>query len=161
MAKAPEAEEPEGMIMTPMIDVTFQLLIFFLIINDMSRAQLEDLSLPDASKAVKVKLEDPNTLVLNILPDGTVKIKGLVYFRPKPSNPTAADVEKLAALFDARRNQEMYQLVKGKADLVSYPVLIRADRSTPFQYIQLILMVAADKGGVTNVQLGAMFSKES
>jgi biopolymer transport protein ExbD len=153
--KVIEAEEPEGMVMTPMIDVTFQLLIFFILVTDMARQQLENVTLPKATKAIKTKLEDKSTLVLNVLPDGTIKIQGKVLFKPNPMNPAEEDSKKIADLFEARRQMEMYQAVKGKDDLVNYPVLIRADRSTPFQYIQLILMIAVHHGGVTQVQLGA------
>jgi len=49
--KSVQAEEPEGMVMTPMIDIVFQLLIFFVLVTDMARAQLENLTLPKANKA--------------------------------------------------------------------------------------------------------------
>ncbi|MBI2898926.1 MAG: biopolymer transporter ExbD [Planctomycetes bacterium] len=153
--KAAEAAEPEGFVMTPMIDIVFQLLIFFVLVTDMARAQLENVVLPRASKAIKPKLEDKGTLTLNVLPDGTIKIAGKVLFRPNPLDPANQDYRRLADLFEARRQMEQYQTVKGKDDLVNYPVYIRADRSTPFQYIQLILMVASLRGGVLNVQLGA------
>lgn len=155
MGKVVEPEEPEGFVMTPMIDVVFQLLIFFLLVTDMARAQLENLTLPKASKAIKLKLEDESTLILNVLPDGTIKIQGKILFRPNPMNPAEEDSKKLGDLFEARRQQTRYQAVAGKDDWVNYPVVIRADRSTPFQYIQLILMVASMHGGVTQIQLGA------
>lgn len=153
--KAGEAEEPEGFMMTPMIDITFQLLIFFILVTDMARAQLENIKLPRAHKAVKVKFDDKSTLVLNVLPDGTIKISGKTLFKPNPMDPASQDAKKLGDLFEARRQMEMYQSVKGNDSFVNYPVLIRADRSTPFQYIQLILMAAAMHGGVTQIQLGA------
>ncbi len=153
--KSVQAEEPEGMVMTPMIDIVFQLLIFFVLVTDMARAQLENLTLPKANKAIKAKLDDKTTLVLNVLPDGTIKISGKILFRPDPLNPSDQDTRKIEDLFNARREMPIYQVVQGKNDFVSYPVLIRADRSTPLQYIQLILMIAAAHGGVTQIQLGA------
>jgi len=153
--KAPESAEPEGMVMTPMIDVTFQLLIFFLLVTDMSRQQLEDVNLPSATKGVKTKLEDPNTLTLNILPDGTIKMSGKVVFKSDPLNPSKQDAQRLADLFESRKQQERFQKVKGSIDEVNYPLLIRADRSAPAQYLQLILMVASQRGAVTDIRLGA------
>lgn len=152
---APEVEEPEGMVMTPMIDVTFQMLIFFLLVTDMARQQLEDVKLPWATKGVKAKVEDPNTLVLNILPDGTIKLSGKILFRSDPLNPSKQDVQRLADLFESRKQQEKYQKVKGSIEEVNYPLLIRADRSTPSQYLQLVLMVASLRGAVTDFRLGA------
>lgn len=152
--KVKEIEEPESFVMTPMIDIVFQLIIFFLLVNDMSRAQLEELTLPKASKAIKEKLEDNQTLVLNILPDGTIKLSGKVFYRPKPQDPEEAKTKKLEDLFEARRYQKRFQ-EGGDPNWVKYPVLIRADRQTPFQYIQLLLQIATKHGGVTKVQLGA------
>jgi biopolymer transport protein ExbD len=152
--KVKEIEEPESFVMTPMIDIVFQLIIFFLLVNDMSRAQLEELTLPKASKAIKEKLEDPLTLVLNILPDGAIKYNQKTIFKPNHQNPEEAKTKRLEDLFEARRLQKRYQ-EGGDENWVKYPVLIRADRQTPFQYIQLLLQIATKHGGVTKVQLGA------
>jgi biopolymer transport protein ExbD len=54
MARVPkEPAAAEGFSLTPMIDVTFQLLIFFMLVSDMSQSQIELLTLPIASKAIK------------------------------------------------------------------------------------------------------------
>jgi biopolymer transport protein ExbD len=137
--------------MTPMIDVTFQLIIFFMIVTDMSKAQIEPVVLPSANKAIKEKFEDTSMLVLNVLKDGAVKINGKTYWSPK----MADDNKKIEDLFESRRQNKLYQEVAGKSDWVKYPILIRADRSTPFEHVQKILMIATHHGGVTRVQLGA------
>jgi biopolymer transport protein ExbD len=146
----PEAKGPK-LDMTPMIDVVFQLIIFFMLVMDMSKAQLEQLTLPTAKKAIKEKFTDTTMLVLNVLKDGSIKINGKTYWTPKMGD----DSKKLEDEFEARRQNKMYQEVAGKADWVKYPVLIRADRSTPFEHLQKILMIATHHGGVTKVQLGA------
>jgi biopolymer transport protein ExbD len=133
--------------MTPMIDVVFQLLIFFMLIMDMSKAQLEVMTLPSAKKAIKEKFVDTTMLVINVLKDGTIKINGKTFWKPVNGD----DMKKLEDEFEGRRQNKLYQEVAGK----TYPVLIRCDRSMPFEHLQRILMIATHHGGVTRVQLGA------
>jgi biopolymer transport protein ExbD len=153
MAKRQVPQEVGGVKidMTPMIDVVFQLIIFFMLIMDMSKAQLELLTLPSARKAIKEKFADESMLVINVLKDGAIKINGKLFWKPSMGD----DMKKLEDEFEARRQNKKYQEVAGKTDWVKYPVLIRCDRSTPFEHLQKILMVATHHGGVTRVQLGA------
>ncbi len=150
--RLPPDQQPEGFNMTPMIDVTFQLIIFFMLVTDMSKAQIENLYLPTANKAIKEKYEDTSMLVLNVMPDGVIKINGKSFYTPKKDGD---DNKRLEDVFESRRQNKAYQEVPGKADWVKYPLLIRADRSTSFEHIQKILMIATHHGGVTRVQLGA------
>jgi biopolymer transport protein ExbD len=157
MAKVPkEADAAEGFSLTPMIDVTFQLLIFFMLVSDMSQSQIELLTLPIASKAIKEKFADETMLVLNVLPDGKIKVQGKLMFNPDKEE----DPKKLEDLFESRRQQRKYQEIPGKDDLVRYPVMLRCDRSTEFQHLQRILMIATKHGGVTKIQLGAKVEGE-
>jgi biopolymer transport protein ExbD len=147
----PPEVDHDGFDMTPMIDCTFQLIIFFMITTDMSKAQIEPLTLPIASKAVKDKQPDTQTLVVNIMKDGTIKIDGKVYWTPKNGD----EMKKVEDLFESRRARKEYQEVAGKADWVKYPMLVRCDRSTAFEHLQKIMMIATHHGGVTRMQLGA------
>lgn len=104
--------------------------------------------------------EENDPLVVNVLADGTIKIDGRVFFKPNPLKPSEQDTKKFAELFEVRRQLEKYQAVKGNANFANYPVLVRADRSTPFQYIQLVLMAAATHGGVTKIQFGKLRDDE-
>jgi biopolymer transport protein ExbD len=129
----PEDVEPTGFNMTPMIDCTFQLIIFFMLVTDMSRVQTEDLTLPSASKA---RLTEEAALVVNVMPDGKIRIAGRTF-------PDAS----LEGLFESRR--------AGAERGMGMPVLIRADRSTPFEHVQKVLMIASHHGAVTRIQFGA------
>jgi len=149
--KLPAEVDNDSLDMTPMIDIVFQLIIFFMLVTDMAKAQLEPLHLPVAKKAMKEKMEDPTILVLNIMKDGAIKTNGKVVWSPKMGD----EAKTLENLFENRRNDRRYQEVAGKADWVKYPLLVRADRSTAFEHVQKVLMVAAHHGGVTRVQLGA------
>ena len=141
----------DGFDMTPMIDIVFQLIIFFMLVNDMASAQREPVALPTASQAVKERVEDPSVLVLNVMKDGTIRAGG----RPLWTPALGDDCRKLEELFEARRQSRAYQETPGRTEWVKYPVLVRADRSAPFEHLQKILMIAARHGGVTRVQLGA------
>ena len=147
-----EEMQPEGCDMTPMIDMVFQLIIFFILVTDMSKAQIERLTLPIANKAIKEKQEDSTILVLNVMGDGVIKINGKTFSNPKKGDD---DGKRLEDLFETRRQNKQYQEVAGRSEWVKYPLLIRADRSTSFEHIQKILMIATHHGGVTRVQLGA------
>ncbi len=149
--KLPPELEQEGFNLTPMIDIVFQLIIFFMLVTDMARVQLEPVVLPYASKAMKDSYVDVSLLVLNVLKDGTVKIQGKVFWSPKDKD----DNKRLEDVFVGRRQNKLYQEVAGKEEWVKYPLLVRADRSTPFEHLQKILMIATLHGGVTRVQLGA------
>ena len=63
-AKADDME----MDMTPMIDVVFLLIIFFMIVSQFSNLQVEELTLPySAFPDEEKEEEDPNILVLNVM----------------------------------------------------------------------------------------------
>ena len=115
--------------MAPLIDITFQLIVFFMLVSDMSARQSEDLHLPNASMARVTA--GPETVV-NVLADGRVKIGGR----------THSD-GALEALFESQKGKDL-------------PVLIRADRSAPFESIQKIMMIASDRGNVERLRFAAI-----
>ncbi len=131
--RAPPPEvESDGFDMTPMIDIVFQLIIFFMLVTDMANVQTEKMTLPTA------KGIDPKEagLVVNVMPDGTIRIDG----------KTVRD-ETLESIFEGRR-------VKAERGS-GYPVILRADRSTPFEHVQKVMMVATTHGAVTRIQFCA------
>lgn len=119
--------------MTPMIDVTFQLIIFFMLVMDMSSAQHEKLRQPSAANLATDP--DPAEVVVNVGPDGRLRVSG----------KTFGDAA-LEDLFETQRRTR-------RAD---FPVLIRADRSAAFEHVQRIMAMAQAHGGVTRVRFGAV-----
>ena len=128
----PDELEPESFTMTPMIDIVFQLIIFFMLVTEMSDRQIEDLTIPAASMAVRVKERE---LVLNIMKDGRVRIQGRTF------SDTA-----LEDLFEVRKLNPRH---------ANMPLLIRADRSVPFEKVQKVMMIASTHGQVTRLNFGA------
>jgi biopolymer transport protein ExbD len=59
-----------GFNMTPMIDIVFNLIIFFMLVSQFYRLEVEEVKLPPASKADpnKEKLQQYTQLVVNIVP---------------------------------------------------------------------------------------------
>ncbi len=136
MAKERKQLEEAKVDMTPMIDIVFNLVIFFLIVTDLSKKDIEQLTLPDSEVAKEDTADEESTrLILNIVrekADGkteyVVKFKGQKY--------THKELRvKLRAMAD---NYD-----RDKDDLSEYYVLIRADRDTPWKQVQLIMQDCA------------------
>ena len=156
-----EPEEPGGMNMTPMIDVTFQLIIFFILVTDFSQAQIEKLTLPQAKSVIKTNFADATLMVVNILKDGTMKINGKMIYDAR--NMRAPEQERMAftkleEMFNTRRMNPKY-IEPGPGQFAKYFMYVRADRSTDFEHVQRLLMMATRYGGVTKVMFGAMEEK--
>jgi biopolymer transport protein ExbD len=139
--------------MTPMIDVVFQLIIFFILITDMSQSDLEELRLPVAKNAVQDK-PDPKVVrpVLNILPDGEMISKRKKLYDPEKDDMT--DIERYLSSQALLMPHKYDEAVKAK--LPDNPLLIRADRNTEFKYIQKVMEVCGKKGiQIWKLQLAA------
>lgn len=139
MAKAKEPDDPNdgiGFNMTPMIDVVFQLIIFLMLANDLSRKEIEDLTLPDAFHATEDKGEkEKQRVIVNLLRNEggqppTLKVKGqemdLTTFQ-----------QFLFPIADRFREEE-----QPRASEVY--VLIRADRKSRWQDVQWVMQACAD-----------------
>ena len=152
-----DPETDMEMNMTPMIDVVFLLIIFFMVITDMTQQDLEDLTLPVAVKADPDKPK-PGEMrpVVNINIDGTVKVK-----REKIFDPEASDqFKKLKAyLADsaAKMEKEHFNKEAGTGPLIpANALLVRADQNTPFKYVQKVMELCGLEGiQIWKVQLAA------
>lgn len=71
--------EEDGFQMTPMIDIVFQLLIFFMCATTFSNLQSEkDVKLPVADHS-QAKETAPNELVVNVRKDGIIVLNQITY----------------------------------------------------------------------------------
>jgi biopolymer transport protein ExbD len=128
--------------MTPMIDIVFQLIIFFMLLMDMSTKELEDLVLPKAEKADPDK---PNPAdqraVVNITADGRVLVKRDVLYDPKNDD---GYVKLKEFLFQKARLMPKAKTEAGGM-APDKPILVRADQATPFKYIQKVMELCGDQ----------------
>ena len=148
-----DAETDLDMDMTPMIDVVFLLIIFFMIITDMTQQDLEELKLPVAQNAVADK-PDPTVFrpVINVKIDGTIWVKRKQYYDPENDDKYQKLREWLSDV--ARRMKKTTKF--GPVPLPDEPLLIRADMNTPFKHVQKIMEQCGLEGiQIWKVQLAA------
>ena len=115
--------------MTPMIDVVFQLLIFFMLVNQMVQEERSQLELPWADQAQEEKAADKKRLIINVDKDGIIAVSG--------KKVTPAELTKL--LFEEAKSS------KDNKGISDRSVLIRGDISTHYSHIQKVLIECAQQ----------------
>ena len=123
--------------MTPMIDVVFQLIIFFMLVTDMSQQDLAELKLPYAETSQKDEMMK-GRLTFNILKDGEIEIK-----RDRKGSMDTADTQNWVRGFLAREVAKGTPEPDGTSDRA---ILIRADKESEFKHVQKILRVCGEDG---------------
>jgi biopolymer transport protein ExbD len=119
-----------GIDMTPMIDVVFQLIIFFLVSSHLVKQETQvKLPLPTAKSGAEDVVDDKPRLTVNVLAEGELLLTG---------RRLTAD-ELVPRL--AEKVQELGKDVE---------VRIRSDRSVPYARVEPVMLACA-KAGVWNV----------
>ena len=127
-----------GINMTPMIDVVFQLIIFFLVTSHFARQEAHlPLPLPAADSSHAAELDDKPRLVINVIADGTL------LFASRTVTP---------AELQQRLQERMAELGR------DVEVRIRADRSVAYRHVEPVLLACAGVG-IWNVHY-AVYRKE-
>ncbi|MCA8950322.1 MAG: biopolymer transporter ExbD [Planctomycetes bacterium] len=139
------AQQQLDMDMTPMIDCVFLLMIFFVLVIDLSQKNLEDLILPRAEFQEPDDQPPDNRPILNVLQNGSVIYEGKVAYDAVRDGKNYAPIKQL--LIDIRREGEIKktlhlvdEVIGGKTvKLIDDPILIRADKWTEWNYIGEIM----------------------
>jgi len=127
-----DAQTEMEMNMTPMIDVVFLLIIFFMIITDLTQQDLEELQLPKARSAVEDKPDiEVVRPIINIPQSGRMIYKRRALYDPE------IDGDNMQGL--ARFLVDQADRMPTKDTLPDNPLMIRADRGTEFKYIQRVM----------------------
>lgn len=145
-----DPETEMDMDMTPMIDVVFLLIIFFMVITDMTQQDLEELQLPVAINATADKPKpDEFRPVVNIKVDGSIWVKRRMYFDPENSDDYKELRGWLTDVADKMKKEE-------GGVLPDEALLVRADMNTPFKYVQKVMEQCGYKGiQIWKIQLAA------
>ena len=138
-------QENIEMDMTPMIDCVFLLMIFFVLVIDLSQKNLEDLILPRAEFMEPDESPPESRPIINILQNGTVVYGGDVYFDPYKDNKNYKKIAEL--LLDIRTkglNEGTLHLVDKNTGgmtwkVIDDPILIRADKWTEWFWVGEIM----------------------
>ena len=131
--------------MTSMIDIVFLLVVFFMIVIDMSQKELEVLTLPFSERAVEDEgKEDEKRVIVNIEiaaadhddypvknPDVLIKIKGREYDLTQLKEEMFKHAEVKRDLTDPNSPSEIF-------------VLIRCDQAIRWREVQWIMQACAD-----------------
>lgn len=117
--------------MTPMIDVVFLLIIFFLVSSHLARQESRiPLDLPGAASYMPTDFETPS-LTINVLADGDWQISG-----------RTLDIDGVVRVLKSHRAEA------GGGSMVR----IRTDRNVPYERVEPLLRESA-KAGLPNVSI--------
>jgi len=125
--------------LTPLIDVVFNLIIFFLAASHLARSEIvAEVELPEAETGRAEAPELNRRLIVTILPEGIYNVGGKELALPQIEQMLAAGVSELAT--DKQREFE---------------VRIRSDRRVPYRQIEPLLLGCA-RAGITNVHFNVV-----
>ncbi|MBN4049882.1 biopolymer transporter ExbD [bacterium AH-315-M10] len=147
MAKPRRKKEKLGelqMNLTPMIDVVFLLISFFMIITQMVSQEIAVLYLPQATEAKPDNKPDPDRFILNITREGYVLMRG----------------ERLTPkLMKIRLKTEANRSRVSKASYSDRKILVRADQNALYDFVQLV-MIKCTEVGIYQIQFAAKQKKD-
>ena len=115
-----------GVNMTPMIDVVFQMIIFFICTSELEKFDIDkSVELQQAPHGRQVDQQNPLTVTVNVRDDGAILISGFQL--------SAAQFRGVMATSVARHG-------------TGIPVVIRGDRRAAHQQISTVMDVCKDVG---------------
>lgn len=138
--------------MTPVIDIVFQLIIFFVLACRFIEAENFPVTIPDGCQFARNETapgEQVTTLTVMNRPQSVTFAVGPEEITPHDDADVAALVERLAQLIDARL---------GNLPPGNRVVTLRIDKDTPFAQAQYALAAVA-QSTATNVRLAVLSGK--
>ena len=126
--------------MTPMIDVVFLLIIFFLVSSHLAKQESQlPIPLPDAESGREATQSMPARVTVNVLSNGGIQVAG----------------KRMQVIELERRLEFEYRKQQGELQ-----VRIRSDRHVQYQFIEPI-MRACTKIDIWNVQIAVIRPENS
>lgn len=127
MKPLPQEETSDLPDLTPMIDIVFLLIVFFMTVANMQVRELVPIDVPVAENAV---IPEERGIRITV----TVKSDGSLFFGARP-----VVIEELADY-----------IAQSKASVQNLKINVRADANVPFKEVREVFAAAAE-GGVPNV----------
>jgi biopolymer transport protein ExbD len=137
--------------MTPMIDVVFLLIIFFMAAYQLSEAQTSGrVDLPEASHAYPSERRSPNTVVIEVVSGAgfmrpVYMVAGKVYL---PTDASSQEViQQDAGTWMDLRALLAQTVAQAKAQMEPLPpVIVHADRRVQYKYVQHLMALCVELG---------------
>ncbi|WFB35613.1 biopolymer transporter ExbD [Kiritimatiellota bacterium B12222] len=116
----------ESVNLTPMIDIVFQMIIFFVFTLDLEREKFdEDITIPDAPNAQEIKEFEPATVYPQVLKDGQIQVGTAIYDPASFQNLIRGTVKRFGQ---------------------KVPVMIYADGQTKHKDIKRVMDICSSEG---------------
>jgi len=135
----PDRRDEIDLNLTPLIDVVFLLLIFFMVSTTFEKTSKLKIDLPEAS--AQATQQENKKIVIGI------DVKGRYYINDRQLVNTQLKTLKIALVKIAGDNKEM-------------PIVLRADAKTPHQAV-VRAMDAASQVGLTRLSISTLEASES
>jgi biopolymer transport protein ExbD len=136
---AQERGEPN---LTPILDMVFQLITFFMLVINFKAAALDlTLKLPVVGTARPVETHGTvDLLILNIDSKGDLKAGG----QSRPNIEGFIRTEAMASIFKLKKEKDLSLNIGDELPFTT--VVVRADRSTPFKLLNRVIKICQDNG---------------
>jgi len=128
--------------LTPMVDVVFLLIVFFIVVAQITTSERFDLILPKLLHAQTAPQSDERRIVINVVPEAEIDAQGGAFLLAGSAFGESGDAYD--ALVD--------RLSQITARDPSIAVSVRADRAEPYRRVHMALR-ACQEAGVARVNL--------
>lgn len=153
-------DPPGAMDLTPMIDIVFNLIIFFMVVSELSNLDVEAVELPFADQAEKAKpaggRAEDKILQVNVTESGMIKARGKPY-TADPQQKGSARHAWLGDMLEAEAagyEREPPDPSNPNVQPSKLRINIRADKRSPFKHVQFIFDLCV-KNGIYKTSLAA------
>jgi biopolymer transport protein ExbD len=125
--------------MTPMIDVVFLLIIFFLVSSHLAQQETQlELDLPQASSGTRPQEDETRRVVVNVLPERKPQGRIMVGGRVMEENELAELIR-----FEGESNRRQ---LRENPQTRPLEIRIRCDRKVPYSVVEPIMIACARQG---------------
>jgi len=128
--------------LTPMIDVTFLLIIFFMLVSQINQSETDPIHVPRPTDSKAREMKYPNKLIITLVHNGEGGVR-----RYKVGSRLAESMADVRNIVEGS-----YELAQSEGERLD--VIVRADRDVQYRFVRPVLEAIA-KAGLENVSLAA------
>ena len=132
--------------MTPMIDIVFQMILFFIIITDFTQKDIALLTLPWSTVGIEDEGDDPSRLIINVSAPATSESgkKKLDQTNKILIKGKEVNFKQLYDFLTTNgKNNPKYRDPE-RPHLSTRSVLVRCDQDQAFDYVKAVLQICAN-----------------